>query len=326
MNRYIKSNIIEYIYTKIDLQKYKFRLLEYTDDLKHLEKVNYNISSNYYGLNCLLVFLKIQDKYYSVLLDKKTLTYNKENLKIDDITFTPARISMPESIYKGTILDGIVLSSNKTFIINDMYVFRGDSSIHDKIKYKLINIDKFLTIQKINQNTDNNIELVVNPIYDINNIRGLIYNIIPNAKYTNYIKGVCFNPEISGIKLIYLFSNSAKDIKQETNLEMSNNIPDDIVLNFRFKKTDTVDVYELSLSEIFNKDGKKYVKYKKIDIAHIPSCAISKMCREYTSSNNNIIMECKSLKNKWVPLKLSDKTKPDDYENYNSLIKKCDNN
>ena len=106
----------------------------------------------------------------------------------------------------------------------------------------------------------------------------------------------------------------------------TNNIQDNLIINFRFKKTDTVDVYELSLSEIFNKDGKKYVKYKKVDIAHIPSCAISKMCRESTSNTSNIIMECKSLKNKWIPVKISDKTKPDDYENYNKLIKKSDDN
>ena len=63
----IKKQLIFNIYNSINLSKFKYKLIEYENQLELLNHNKYMISPNYNGINCLLIFMKLGSKYYSFL-------------------------------------------------------------------------------------------------------------------------------------------------------------------------------------------------------------------------------------------------------------------
>ena len=76
------KKVIDYVYNNVQVQKYKYTILEKEDDLQLLRKNKYYAAPNYNGTYCLFVFLKIMDRHYSVLIDKKTLSYDREKMTL----------------------------------------------------------------------------------------------------------------------------------------------------------------------------------------------------------------------------------------------------
>lgn len=213
-NNKIKQQLINYIYTTVDLSKFKYKILETYEDLHILSTQKYLISGEYSGSSSLLVFTRNKDRYYSFLVERKTLSYRSSQINMDSIVIKPIEIRLEESIYDGTIFDGIyVHGEDPTFIINDMYCFRGNDMSHDKINYKIINIKQYLdSFLKHDQNLKT-IKLSINKLYPLENIKTLVNNVIPNTKDFQ-VKGLSFYPEISGTKLIYLFTPKQENIRQ----------------------------------------------------------------------------------------------------------------
>src|SRR5947207_5256190 len=98
-NVYIKQQLINYIYSTVELSNFNYKLLEYEADLNLLTKDKYFVSANYSGSNCLLIFVKIKERFFSYLVDRKTLTYNKNSINLDNIKIIPVNIKLDESIY-----------------------------------------------------------------------------------------------------------------------------------------------------------------------------------------------------------------------------------
>jgi hypothetical protein len=207
----IKNKLVDYIYEMIDISKYKFELLKQEEDLEKLLTKIYFISPNYSGTNCLLVFTKIRDKQYSFLLDRHTISYNYQKINYDTIKIDFVCLKINDNIYNGTIFDGTFIKSytGNTFVITDVYLFNGKNMEHMTIDNKLKTILSYLSSYYDSNNTENTIELTLNKLYPIKQTKNVIDKIIPNLK-TFSIRGVCFYPEISATKLIYLFSNSLK--------------------------------------------------------------------------------------------------------------------
>ncbi|ARF09759.1 hypothetical protein Indivirus_3_8 [Indivirus ILV1] len=329
-----KKLLINYIYNTIILSNYKYKLIEFDHDLPMLKERTYYVSPNYNGIHSLLIFIKINDKYISAIIDRKTLTYNISQINYDKVKIIPVSIRLDEEVYNGTIIDGVLLYNNvdnmKNFVVNDIYYLRGKEISSDKITNKILNFTTYIETVKQDSNLENLI-LIVNKLYSLKDIQQLVNVYIPKSKYGKSIKGISFYPEYSGTKLIYLYNNCAQENSQEvvkkipqqeqqnkieirkTNIVTSN---ESLIAVFKMKKTDIVDVYNLYLGEKFQENGKLLFKYKKVGIAYIPTKECSYFCKDAFSK-----MECDSLlfkckydqeKSRWIPFDLASDRKRSD--------------
>jgi hypothetical protein len=341
--QHVKQQLVNFIYNTITISKFKYSLIAYENDLDMLAKTDYFVSPNYNGINSLLIFVKLRNNYYSFTIDRRTLTYNPSQLDLNSIKIIPINIRLDESIYNGTIIDGVVLynnSRNKTFVINDIYVFRGQCLTDDKINDKMLNISMYLQANLTKDKFLKNITFVINKLYEPKDIQHLVNIYIPKSKYKNSIKGLAFYPTISGTKLIYLFNNCSnitpkKSLHDKTRKKIITirpsgfNNTDGITAIFRIKKTKTPDVYHLYLSKKMIKNGKKIIKFKKYGIAYIPTFNVSYFCKDLFNSidDNATLVKCKYSceKNKWIPFEhTKDKKIPDNIKNVNKLFEEIE--
>jgi len=335
-NPVTKQELVDYIYDSTEIGKYKYRIMKFESDLPLINNMKYYVSANYNGINCLMVFKKIQDKYYSFMVDRRTLSYNQSTLDINKIKIIPFSIQLNRSVYNGTILDGVLLYNHKgkrNFVINDVFQMRGQNLTGDMINHKMINITEFVNSSIRKDDRLNNINVIFNILYELRDIKKLINVYIPNAKYNVSIKGIAFYPETSGTKLIYLYSNCSQE-EVSTDSDPKPQMPkekkpirqvnieeeeDDITAIFRMKRTETVDVYQLYLSNKIEKNGKKFVKFKKYGIAYLPTLECSYFCKDLFENTDSdaIMIKCKYLadRQKWVPIKHSPESKiPDELD------------
>jgi hypothetical protein len=175
------------------------------------------------------------------------------------------------------------------------------------------------------------LEIGVNKIYPISKIDTFVNKIIP--KFTDCkIRGLCFYPQISGTKLIFLFGNDKRPITNETKLikkspGSDNDFKDNKLTRYKFisstsdpvyavlemKKTDTADVYKLSSVEKTQKEHKKILMRKKMGIAYIPTMERSQWCRDALSKakKSSILVKClfHNRAGKWEPIEVDEKSR-----------------
>ena len=220
----LKKQLIDYIFSTIDLSRFKFDTLKYESELPQLLKQKYFVSANFTGANCLLVFTKIKDKYYSYLIDRKTLSYNVSKIDVANVKTISARIQLDPSVYLGTIFDGIYVQNKdeKLYIITDVYCFKGQDYTNTQLDSKLLSVFTYLKSNYDESNKSNTVVLTVNKLYDFTKTDHLVHTVIPSMK-DMLVKGICFYPQMSGTKIFFLFGNETRH--------------DDIVEK-RFSKTD----------------------------------------------------------------------------------------
>jgi hypothetical protein len=336
-----KMDIINYVYSSCQLANYKYTILENENQLE-LFKGKYHVSINYAGYNNLLVFVKIREKYYSYLIDKKKLRNNKNEIDMESLRLTKVKVPLDNTIYHGTIFDGTFIEQNNTYIITDAYQFRGNDVQCIKLKYKMLNINAYIEqAKKMNyDNLDNTevLNLVVGNLYEICDTDKVIKQTIPREK-TYPTKGIAFYPEISGTKLVYFLHDKKSEEIIDDNEYCKNNIHDakvftqnnvqikknDIVATFELKKTQDADVYKIFLSENIEENGRTLIKSKKMGIAYIPNIECSLLCCNIFEKNPNmrILMKCKYIvnKQKWQPYEHNKNvTFPSNYSEISHLI------
>lgn len=329
----LKEQLVNYIFNVVDLSRFKYELLQFDTELHQLVEKKYFLSANFSGSNCLLIFTKIRDTYHSCLIDRKTLSYNRQKINVNDVNTFPVNLKLDREIYNGTIFDGIyVQGKKKTFVITDVYFFKGQDYTMSKLDSKLLTIFSYLRSNYNENEKNNNIILTVNKLYPLEKIESLVETEIPQIK-DFFVRGIAFYPEKSGTKLIYLYGNENKDNnapgqmmiqpKTNTNLKQqpkqkqeSNSSPEAVQVTskvkkqsklfycpkdkqdeeyvFQMKSTEMPDVYLLNVVEPVKKDGKTLLKTIKIGIAFIPTASRSKWCKELMkNSNGNILVHCK---------------------------------
>lgn len=320
-NFHTRNFITNYIKNNVNMDIFKYKLLNYEEELYLLQKKDYYVSPNYVGTPSLCVFTKVRDDFYSVIVEKKKITNAKGS-----VFMTKICIDTDESIYNGTIFDGVFNTSpngNIKFMINDVYYLAGSKYVNNNLLNKMNIVEKYV---KKYLKKNNSIEFYVNRPYKINYISELVQHCL-NSKFNNGFKitGLAFNPSVSSEKLLYLFNNSAKKLTDEDN---EDKIDDDSIklldnakkmAKIRAKKCPSPDVYNMSMGIKIKKNGKKIMKYKHIGFAYIPTVEISKMCQDiFNGDNMYAVLNCKYDDNKkrWIPIEKSNDKYPNYYKEY----------
>jgi hypothetical protein len=305
----VKMNIIDYLYNSINLIDYKYKLLQSIDDLKFLKENKHFVSPNFSGKNCFIIFKKIKNDFFSVMIDKKTLKYNKTFIDINNIKLIPLNLKAKSNIYDGTIFDGklIKIDNNKQiFQITDVLFLEGQNLLLETIDNKLINIKAYLD-KNIKIDNTSKITFDINKLYSYDNIKTIIIEGKQHPMYNMY--GIVFYPNKSGVTILF------NDIEFKSEIKNLDNKSAAIL----FKKDFRPDVYE---TYILN-DNKKLCK---CGIAYIPTIKISKYCDNlFTSNTNNTPLVFKCIFNaeykKWEPIEYLDNiTKPDALHRIREII------
>ena len=357
-----KDYIIDYLYNNIDINEHRYIIIKNYNDILNIRNQYHYCISNSHGINSFIIFMKKNNTCHSYLVDRRSLSFNKQSCKIDKIRITSVKLSVNLKFYDGTIIDGIVIdnennkmnnknvSSKIEFMINDVFMLCGKKMTTLNYKKKMYTVKNILD-NLVKPTNQDNINLYIPKVYELNEINDLFReNMSSNCKKYN-IKGLSFLPEISGTKLIYIFDktdetfknklivNDIKSIKNENN-EIKNPIDltdkkiytfeiidskyiDNIILNFEMVKTDISDIYKLY--SIFQYDD-TYIK-KRIGTAYIPTYELSLKCKLYFMNKDSNIMSCKlNSKKKWIPISIAEVQKIDIISNDRRLriIENCE--
>lgn len=352
----LKQQLINNIYRTVDLSRFKYELLQFETELPILTEKKFYVSANFTGSNCLLVFTKVRDKYHSFLVDRKTLSYNSQKVNLKNVKIMNVNVKLDLDIYQGSIFDGtFIMGKNKTFIVTDVYTFKGQDFTQSQLSSKLLTLHTYLKCNYNVDNKGNDIDIMVNKLFQLNETEHLINNIIPKIKDFT-VRGICFYPEISGTKLIFLFGNENRKDNRENSLPIKSNSPINLVNTFEIssstpkedimakpiiknvrtiyvpknnqldetyifemKKTDNSDVYNLNVVEHIKDGTVTRLKRTKIGIAFIPNITRSKWCKNtIESSDGKVLVHCKYHidKQKWEPISISTAKRPSSVDDF----------
>ena len=214
-DRYKETNreLIKYIYSTVDIAQFKFDIIRYEQQLSKFVSGTYYVSPNYSGKNSFLVFTKLKTKYYSFMIDRRQLSYSLDKVKMDEVFVNHCNVDVDLAIYDGTILDGVYVrrGNQHEFIVTDVYAFKGTDYTNNKLNHKLFELEMYFDninsqIRHIRDriNAKINLELKINKLHKITDIKQFLDTNLKDIEKSYQIRGVCFYPEQSGTKLIFL--------------------------------------------------------------------------------------------------------------------------
>ena len=314
MANYINDELIDFIYKNLDIYQIRFCTIKNTQHAYVLKQFKHHVSPHYVGHNYLLVIKKSKDNnIYVSLIDRMQLKFNKIDLKIVNSTIYNLNINKDyykilES-YDNTIIDGkfITENNNKIFIIHDIFYYKGNKYLMNKIDEKLKIIESDLV--NLNNLLNCNFIIKIIELYQYNDMKNLVYDHIIKTTYN--MNGLMFIPLRSGKIILYIDNYEFNNIKnnilkikkntiisEDTNIftNPNNNISissNDIIAinsndnickfeNLILIKTNIIDVYE-----VYSID-----KTRRHGLACIPTMGLSNKLKEYFDNNEYLITKC----------------------------------
>jgi hypothetical protein len=333
----IKSHILDYLYNKIEVNEHKYTIIKNISDIYDLKSKKYYISGNSCGINSFLIFTNKDGNYYSYLVDRRSISYNRQTLKKSSVRISEVKLSVDLKLYDGTIMDGIMIDNdvniissknvknNKiSFMVSDVFMFSGKSLITMDYKQKMYFTSFMMNKMLDSKNSfNNNIEIIISRPYELNQLKDMFLELNSNIKNHN-IKGITFYPQCSGNKLIYIFdkqddkfkndllSGSVNESPIKKNIvedEIEVNIDKKRIFKFELDNPECIDdiilnfeMVKSNISDVYKlysifKKNNSYIK-RKIGIAYIPTYILSLKCKTYFLNTESLIMSCKFNTNK----------------------------
>jgi hypothetical protein len=316
----IKKKVIDYLYSKLDLSKHRYIMLNNIQKLKFLQENEHYVSPNFKGYNYLVLFLQINDKPLTVAIDRKKLSYHKSQLDMKTIQIIQLHVKTSESIFRGTIFDGKLIQTAKEYIylIQDAFYLMGNKMLEMEMGQKIIHLDTILKTHfrkdknLPNPNYCDNFDFKLNKLSGYSELEGVIENMPALTINTN---GLIFYPKFSGVNVIHIEKKMEKlgiTSNSESVEQKSYHIIHDFVnfLNSRnysyetgtktkiywLSRTTIPDVYDISEKENGDKFG----------IALIPNLKTSHMC-DNIIQDKPIKFNCiySNKHKKWIPLNVA---------------------
>jgi len=301
-----KQKIINYLYNKLELYKYSYNILDNLAKVKYLECNEHYVTPNFKGINYLLLVANINNQNYCILIDKKTLSYNKLSIDIKNVNICKLKITLPESMYEGTIIDGKIIN-NKVFLIQECYFLMGENLLNKDLSKKFLQLNDLINNHFKNY-LNNTITFKLNKLYRYNELKELISNLTNLTHNTN---GLIFFPKTSGKTFVFLenktekiniISKSEEIIKAEP-VYLSNNLDYLKTRKYSFEESTTFKILFLERTDILDVYNIYDESNLKLGIAGIPTLKISQMC-DNIIKDDLIKFKCVFCKqfNKWIPL------------------------
>ncbi len=315
----LKTKIIDYIFSIIELSKYRYNMLENIQQLNYLKINEHYVSPNFKGFNYFLLFYKFKDNIqknkessYCIAIDKKNLSYHKKTIDIKKVFMFRIKFFASSSIFMGSLFDTKLIKD--IMLIKDCYYLMGNNICDMEMNEKLIYLDSIIANQ-FHKDYCPNFKLKINKLYKYNMLEEIVKKIIPSCDLE--ITGLIFYPFKSGVS--YIFTEKAigdkNPINQNNTKIVSNDSYNmihqikDFLLNRSYsyenngiKKTLIIeptsipDVYNLYENNDNNKD--------KLGIAHIPNYKVSTYCRENIKDKVKCLCIFYKQFNKWIPLNI----------------------
>lgn len=325
------EEIVSYIYEKLgDLSKYNFEIIDNENQLSKFITNKYFLTHNYYGKNSFLIFVKIKGRYYSCVIDRRTMSYDKSKLNLQKLDIIHFNVDVNEKIFDGSIFDGTYnkVNNDHVFTISDIFYFNGEDYRKTNYDFKMTELKLYLddigshiVSKKFRINKRYELNLELNEYTTIQNIRDFTEKKV-------HSRGLCFYPEETGTKLIYNFNHNSNKKAElpKTNNFINKKTPKLIKVVFTSKSSEPVyavlqmkttsipDNYKMFALEEIDCDG--YVKHKKfgMDIAYIPDIDKSIWCKDITNNSpkGTVMVKCLWVneKKKWMPIELSNQKLP----------------
>ena len=319
----LKNKIIDFLFDSIDLSNYRYNMLNNIQRLQFLKENEHYVTPNFMGYNYLLLFLTIDNTKYCVAVDKKRLSYHRNQVQIKKVNMYKIMISASNSIFRGTIFDCKLINSVSTYenrniykyfmLIKDCYFLMGNKLLDLEMSQKVSHIDNIIKNQFTTHSKCKNFIFKINKLSKYSELKNLIDNTIPKCGIE--CQGLVFYPKYSGINVIYL------DKKEDKVLINSKNSLDgkiesksyDLIVNLTEYLKSRQYSYEINgkskklwimsteIPDVYNVF--EDLEQDKLGIAHIPNIKISHMCKNIVSSEP-VKFNCKYDKNfkKWIPV------------------------
>lgn len=331
-----KKEIINYLFSTLNLSNYRFQILKNINQLEFLKKNDHFVSPNFNGINYLIIFMKLNNKKRTFMIDRRKLKYNKDHLDLKTFLILEVNFKAENNIYQGTIIDGklLRLENKSVFICNDCYQLFGNSILSQKLDIKYQTLDKIIASQ-MSSNPIYNFDFKINKLYDYNKLDELINKIIPSSKLP--INGIVFYPKVSGTILIYSEKNNSNNSninKNNFNNTNKNNFNTNQVTNFKINNISSDESYHIvrdlssyliSRTSLSKEDLKNYKQKEltlrksdipdvyflyedenkpQIGIANIPNLNISHKLNILFENNitQKILCYYNKLFKKWTPI------------------------
>ena len=313
----IKNKVIEYLYNSINLSQYRYGMLNSIQKLTFLQDNEHWVSPNYKGHSYFLIFMTINNKSYCILIDRKKLSYHKNQVDLNSIFIVRLIVNTNNSMFTGTILEGKIIQkeSEYHFLIQDCFYLMGKKLVAMNINQKMLYLNDIVNTNLIGNSVCSNFTFKLNKLYKYTELPLLINTVIPSCSIVS--NGLIFYPKISGMVILFIEKKIGKIEIESSQVEKLEVRSFDLISNFKNFLISRVYSYEknnkikqLWLKRIPVKIPDVYDVYEnkeesKLGIAHIPNLKISLYCAEHIK-NEFVLFKCiyNNKFQKWIPLEI----------------------